>query len=165
LWAKDKSKETIMANPLKLLKLKPTGFQFIKQVPIQASPKKVWSSLLNADKWFRFDANPHRAPKHSFKAIAGSPWLSKSWDGNTNFRATVSYVEPGKLLRLVGQFGMTHLPVTTVVIFELQPKAGGKSTLLRLGQRSFGFIDADMKKRSSMVWKHLLPQLKELAEK
>jgi len=60
---------------------------------------------------------------------------------------------------------MTHLPVTTVVIFELQPQAGGKSTLLRLGQRSFGLIDADMKKRSSMMWKHFLPQIKELAEK
>ncbi|MGA2440741.1 MAG: hypothetical protein ABSH08_07270 [Tepidisphaeraceae bacterium] len=60
---------------------------------------------------------------------------------------------------------MTHLPITTVLIFELQPKAGGKSTLLRLGQRSFGFIDADMKQRYAKIWKHLLPQLKELAEK
>ena len=42
-----KPKETIMANPLKLLKLKPKGFQFIKELPIQASPEKVWSSLIN----------------------------------------------------------------------------------------------------------------------
>ena len=153
------------ANPLKLLKLKPTGFQSITELPIQAPPKKVWSSLINVEKWFRFDPDPSKASKQTLDATAGGRWLSKTWEGNTIFLGTVAYVEPGKLLRLVGQLGMTHLPITTVLIFELQPKAGGKSTLLRLGQRSFGFIDADMKKRYSNIWKHLLPQLRELAEK
>jgi uncharacterized protein YndB with AHSA1/START domain len=154
-----------MANPLTLLKLKPTGFQFIRQLPIQAPPKKVWSSLINVGKWFQFNPDPRKASKQTLEPTAGSRWLSKTWEGNTICLATVAYVEPGKLLRLVGQFGMTHLPITSVVIFELQPKAGGKSTLLRLGQRSFGFVDADVKKRHINSWKHLLPQLKELAEK
>ena len=34
-----------MANPLKLLKLKPTGFQFIQEVPIDAAPAKVWKAI------------------------------------------------------------------------------------------------------------------------
>ena len=154
-----------MANPLKLLKLKPTGFQFIRQLPIQAPPKKVWASLVNVGKWFQFNPDPSKASRQTLQATAGGRWLSKTWEGNTIFLATVTYVEPGKLLRLVGQFGMTHLPVTSVVIFELQPKAGGKSTLLRLGHRGFGFVDADLKNRCANTWKHLLPQLKELAEK
>jgi len=153
-----------MANPLQLLKLKPTGFQFIRELPIKAPPKKVWASLINFNGWFHFDPDPRKAPRHTFKPVAGAQWLSKNPDGSQTLRATVAYVEPGKLLRLVGQMGMTHLPVTTVVIFELQPQAGGKSTLLRLGHRTFGLIDADVKNRSSMVWKRLLPQLKELAE-
>jgi hypothetical protein len=112
-----------MANPLKLLKLKPTGFQFIEELPIEASPKKVWSSLLKVEKWFRFDPDPKKASKHTFEATAGSRWLSTNWEGNTVCHGTVTYVEPGKLLRVEGQIGATHLPVTTVVIFELQPQA------------------------------------------
>ena len=152
------------ANPLKLLKLKPTGFQFIEEFPIQASPKKVWSSLLKVGKWFRFDPDPKKASRHTFDATAGSRWTSETWEGNTIFHGTVTYVEPGRLLRIAGQIGATHLPVTTVVIFELQPEAGGKTTL-RLGQRSFGLIDAEMQTRTANMWKRLLPQLKELAEK
>jgi uncharacterized protein YndB with AHSA1/START domain len=154
-----------MANPLKLLKLKPRGFQFIKELPIKAPPEKVWPALINVEQWFRFDPDPSKASKHTFEPTAGSRWVSTNWEGNSICYAMVTYVEPGKLLRLEGQFGATHLPITTVVIFELQPKAGGKSTLLRLGQRSFGLIDADLKKRTKGMWKHLLPQLKELAEK
>lgn len=154
-----------MANPLKMLKLKPTGFQFIEELPIQAPPKKVWASLLKVEKWFRFDPDPKKASKHTFEATAGSRWVSTTWEGNTIFHGTVTYVEPGKLLRLAGQVGATHLPVTTVVIFELQPQADGKTTLLRLGQRTFGLIDADLKTRAANMWKRLLPQLKELAEK
>jgi len=154
-----------MANPLKMLKLKPIGFQFITECPINASPKKVWSSLINVEKWFRFNPDPKKASKQTLQPTAGGRWLSKTWEGNSIFMATVTYVEPGKLLRLVGQFGSTHLPISTVLIFELQPQAGGKSTLLRLGQRSIGFIEADMKKRYQGIWDRLLPQLKELAEK
>jgi uncharacterized protein YndB with AHSA1/START domain len=153
------------ANPLKMLKLKLTGFQTLRQLPIQSPPKKVWSSLINVGKWFQFNPDPSKASKQTLEARAGGRWMSQTWEGNSIFLGTVSYVEPGKLLRLVGQLGMTHLPITTVLIFELQPKADGKSTLLRLGQRSFGFIDADMKKRYANIWDHLLPQLKELAEK
>jgi hypothetical protein len=154
-----------MANPLKMLELQPTGFQFIEELPIQASPKTVWSSLLRVGDWFRFDPDPKKASKHTFEATAGSRWTATSWEGNTVFHGTVAYVEPGKLLRIVGQIGATHLPVTTVVIFELQPQDGDKATLLRLGQRSFGLIDADMKMRANNMWKRLLPQLKELSEK
>jgi uncharacterized protein YndB with AHSA1/START domain len=154
-----------MANPLKLLELQPTGFQFIEDLPIQASPETVWSSLLKVEKWFRFDPDPKKASKHTFEAAAGSRWVSTTWEGNTVFHGTVTYVEPGKLLRLEGQIGATHLPVTSVVIFELQPQDGGKTTLLRLGQRTFGLIDAELKTRANNMWKRLLPQLKELAEK
>jgi uncharacterized protein YndB with AHSA1/START domain len=153
-----------MANPLKLLKLKPTGFQFIQEIPISSPPAKVWSSLLKIGQWFRFDANSPW-PKHTLEAKPGGKWISTSKDKSTALHGVVTCIEPGKLLRISGQLGMTHLPVQTVVIFELQPKSNGKTTLLRLGHRTYGFVDADVEKRFKGGWSHLLPQIKAVAEK
>ncbi len=153
-----------MANPLKELSLKPIGFQFIQELPIDAPPEKVWAALLNVGDWFRMEDGRPR-PKTTLDARPGGQWLSYAADGTASLFATVTLVEPKKLLRLAGQIGMSHLPVTHVVIFELQPRAGGKATLLRLGQRSFGFMEEDTEKRMQGGWGQLLPQLKEAAEK
>ena len=76
----------------------------------------------------------------------------------------VTRIEPQKLLRLSGPMGMSHLPVNNAFIFELQPKNGGRKTLLRFCQRTFGFLTADVKTKFSGGWKQLLSQLKDLAE-
>jgi uncharacterized protein YndB with AHSA1/START domain len=154
-----------MANPLKLLKLKPTNFQFIQELPINAPPKKVWSSLLSVGKWFGFESNAKEWNKGTLEPRLGGRWYFKAKDGTESLFATVTHIEPGKLLRVSGSIGLTHLPVTSVCIFELQPKNNGKTTLLRLGQRTFGFIDADRKKGYQGGWKQLTAQLKKLAEK
>lgn len=153
-----------MANPLKLLKLKPTGFQFIQELPIDATPKKVWASLLNVVKWFRFDDEPGMGSNQTLEAWPGGRWISESKDGTAALHGIVTHLEPNKLLRLSGPVGLTHLPVNNVFIFELQAKKDGKATLLRFGQRTFGFVDTDLKKRYAGGWKKLLPQLKSLAE-
>jgi uncharacterized protein YndB with AHSA1/START domain len=154
-----------MANPLKLLKLKITGFQFIQEVPIDAPPKKVWASLMNVGKWFGFEPDSATWPKTTLEAWPGGRWFTQSKDGTSALNAIVTRIEPEKLLRMAGPIGLTHLPVNNVFIFELQPKNNGKSTLLRLGQRTFGFVDADLKKRFNGGWKHQLGQLKKFAEK
>ena len=86
-------------------------------------------------------------------------------DGSQFLFAYVTAIEPEKLLRLGGPLGMTHLPATSACIFELQPKSDGKTTLLRLAQRTFGFIDKDVQKNYAKGWKELTAQLKALAEK
>jgi len=154
-----------MANPLKLLKLKATGFQFIEEIHIDANPKKVWAAVTNPGKWFGFDPDPKKWNKHTMDVTPGGKWISTAKDGTTFMLATVTYIEPGKLLRLIGQIGMTHLPVSNVFIFELQPQKAGKATLLRLGQRTFGFGDADLEERIHGAWKKLLPNIKTAAEK
>jgi uncharacterized protein YndB with AHSA1/START domain len=153
-----------MANPLKLLKLKPTGFQFIQELPIDAPPKKVWAALLNVGKWFGFDPDRSQWPKATLEAWPGGRWFTESKDGEMMLNAIVTRIEPEKLLRMSGPIGLSHLPVNSVYIFELQPKKDGKETLLRFGQRTFGFLTADVKKSYGGGWKKLLPQLKELAE-
>jgi uncharacterized protein YndB with AHSA1/START domain len=79
--------------------------------------------------------------------------------------ATVTQVEPEKLLRVSGQMGMNHIPVMSAVIFELQSKKDGKETLLRIGQRTFGYMTSDVKKGFGKGWKQLLGQLKQAVEK
>jgi uncharacterized protein YndB with AHSA1/START domain len=150
------------ANPVKLLKLKPTGYQFIQEIPIEAPPKTVWKTVLNIGKWFSF---PGRPEKHTLEAFPGGRWHSSWADGTEDLHGIVTRIEPGRLLRITGHVGQSHLPVQNVVIFELQPKDDGKSTLLRLCHRSYGFIDGDAKKRFRGGWNQLLPNIKTLAEK
>ena len=152
-----------MANPLKMLKLKHQTVQFIQEVAIDATPKKVWASLLKPNGWFQFD--PTRLSKHFFELRPGAQWTAENPDGSGMLMGTVVYYEPGKLLRIAGQLGMTHLPVNAVIIFELQPDADGKSTVLRVGTRIMGFMDPEIEERFQGGWKQLLGNLKAASEK
>jgi uncharacterized protein YndB with AHSA1/START domain len=153
-----------MANPLKELPLAAHGFQFIQELPIEATPARVWAALTNINGWFLADPDPTYRGKNTLELFPGGKWCSERKDGTVLFNAFVSYIEPQKLLRLWGPFGMTHLPVSSVVIFELQPRHDGRTTLLRLGQRTFGFIDPEAEQRFQGGWNKMLPRLKELAE-
>ena len=154
-----------MANPLKELELSVTGFQRITELPIEATPAKVWAALIQTDGWFGFTPDRATWPKSKLNLTAGGQWISHNNDGAQMYLATVTYFEPGKLLRLAGPMGLSHLPVINVFIFELQPKNDGKTTLLRLGQRVFGFLDADVQTRMAGGWKQLLENLKAASEK
>ena len=153
-----------MANPLQELSLKPLGFQFIQELPINATPEKVWASVLNVGGWFGTDADRSKWAKSTLEATPGGRWIVEGKDGATWLQATVMLVEPNKLLRVAGSMGMTHLPLNNVVIFELQPKDGGKTTLLRLGHRGFGYMDAEVEGKYRGGWAKLLPNIKQMAE-
>jgi uncharacterized protein YndB with AHSA1/START domain len=152
-----------MANPLKMLKLKPQSVQFILDVPIAAPPKKVWSTLVDPSQWFYFD--PARRGKHSLEVKAGGQWTVENPDGSSALFGHITYLEPGKLIRVSGQLPLSHLAVTGVIIFELQRGKSEKETLFRVGTRMFGHMDPDVKKRFKGGWKQLFGQLKEQAEK
>jgi uncharacterized protein YndB with AHSA1/START domain len=154
-------REFVMANPLKMLKLRPSHFQFIQELRIDAPPAKVWATLVKIDNWFRFDPG---APRGGVKLELwpGGRFYAERADGSASLHAIVTHIEPGKLLRMGGPMGLTHLPASNVFIFELQPRA--KGTLLRLCQRSFGYMDATVGKRYGQGWRQLLGQLKEVVE-
>jgi uncharacterized protein YndB with AHSA1/START domain len=149
-----------MANPIKELDLKPSGFQLIREVPINAPPKKVWESVLNLNGWFGMQPG-HR---HTLEPIIGGQWHTELPGGAQVLQAVVTYIEPMKLLRLSGALGLSHLPANSVWIFELQEQEDGKSTLLRLAQRTFGYLDSEAESRFTNGWSQILPRLKELAE-
>ena len=153
-----------MANPLKLLKLKTQGFQFIQEIPIDAPPAKVWKALLNVGVWFRFDNPELGHPNMKIEPHIGGRFMSEAKDESRLF-GFVAHIEPNKLLRINGPMGMTHLPVSNVMIFQLDPMAGGKKTLLRFCQRAHGMMTPNMAKNYQGGWKQLFPRLKKLAEK
>ncbi len=151
-----------MANPLKMLKLKPTGFQFMQDIPIKAPPSAVWKALLDVGTWFRFDEMPDY-PTMKMEPRIGGMLSAANKDGSVAMLSgVVAHMEREKLLRINGTMGASHLPVMTAMIWELQPH--GKTTNLRFCQRTFGYITADMKKNYQGGWKKLWPQLKALAE-
>ncbi len=151
-----------MANPLKMLKLKPTGFQYIHETPINAPPKKVWAALLKPETWFWFDESDKS--KQTFEAKPGGRWTIENAE-SSSLMGIVTHVEPGKLLRLTGPMGLSHLAVANAFIYELQPQNGGKTTLLRAAQRTFGFLTPGIKNDYAGGWKHLMGKLKAVAEK
>jgi len=150
-----------MANPLKMLKLKPTHFQFIQELKIDASPKRVWASLVDIDKWFHFSSGSMTG-KGKLELWPGGRFYAEYPDGSGSLHALVTHFEPEKLLRMNGQMGLTHVPAMNAFIFELQPRGSG--TLLKLCHRAFGYMDSDVGKRYKGGWKQLLGRLKTVAE-
>src|SRR4051812_15295581 len=152
-----------MANPLKMLKLKPTAFQLLQEVPINASPAKVWKSLLNTGAWFGME---HERGTCKIEPEIGGRFMSRTPDGSeARLFGFVAHIEPEKLLRINGPMGMTHLPVQTSMIWQLEPTSGGKATRLRFCHRAYGLMTANVKKQYHNGWKMFLGQLKALAEK
>src|SRR5262245_25885163 len=114
-----------MANPLKMLKLKPTGFQFIHEVAIDAPPAKVWKTILNVKKWFYFADHAAALAKITIEPHVGGRFMSGSKDGSiSDLYGFVTRVEPNKLLRINGHMGASHLPMQNAMIWELQPRKG-----------------------------------------
>ena len=149
-----------MANPLKLLKLKPTNFQILQEIPVKAPPAKVWKTLL-ACKWFEFE--PGRTDC-SLEAKIGGRFMMAHRDGSVErLFGFVSHLEPNKLLRIYGPGVMSHLPTSTALIWEVQPAKSG--SVLRFCQRSYGAMTSDAKKSQEKGWKFMHGNLKKLAEK
>ena len=60
-----------MANPLKMLKLKPAHFQLIQEVKIDAPPRRAWAALLDMGGWFRFDPTDAKRGRGSGRNVRG----------------------------------------------------------------------------------------------
>ena len=154
-----------MPQPLKMLKLKPTHFQFIQEVKIDAPPKRVWQTILDVGGWFRFEETDTKSKRTLEPWVGGRFYGEDPADGSTSLYTTITYLQPEKLLRMSGPMGMSHVPTNNVFIFELQPENDGKATLLRFCQRTFGYLTENVSKDYQGGWKQLFAQLKGLAEK
>lgn len=150
-----------MPNPLKMLKLKQNAFQFIMETPIAASPATVWKSLVKVESWWKYPMIAGAAMK--LEPRAGGRFYEAAKGGFEALHGIVMYAAPGKLLRINGSMGLSHLPMTNAIIFELQSQ--GKGTLLWLGHRGAGLMTAGIEKQFKHGWKELIAELKKFAEK
>jgi uncharacterized protein YndB with AHSA1/START domain len=150
-----------MANPLKMLKLKPAFIQIMQEVPIDAPPAKVWRTLISGA-WF---GDPQRPSGKIEPKIGGLFTMQRKDASESRLFGFVSHLEPNKLLRIFGPGPMSHLPATCTMIWELQPQKGGKSTLLRFVERAYGAVTPDIKKSHTRGWKEMFATLKAMAQK
>ena len=150
-----------MPDPVKLLTLKPEWFQFIQEVKIDAPPAKAWKSLMDVERWWKFRMFDGKS-RLKLEPWAGGRFHEAGPNGIEALHCFVTYIEPGKLLRMNGPLGMSHLPVNHVFIFELQPS--GTGTVLRFCQRSHGLMTPKVKQSFQGGWPALFKELKKLAE-
>ena len=154
-----------MANPLKMLKLKPTTIQIIQEVPIDAPPAKVWRAVLDAKAWIGAAMMNPKAVKSTVEPKVGGRFTYERGDGSEQrLLGFISHVEPNKLLRVYGPGVMSHLPCACTMIWELQPAKGGKATVLRFCERSYGSLPPGTAKSHQGGWKMVLAKLKKAAE-
>src|SRR4051812_46856569 len=150
-----------MANPLKMLKLKPTFIQIMQEVPIDAPPAKVWRTLMSGA-WF---GDPARPSGKIEPKIGGLFTMGRKEGSEARLFGFVLHPGPNKLLRVFGPGPMSHLPATCTLIWELQPEKNGKATLLRFVERGYGAMTPDIKKSHTQGWKEMFATLKGMAEK
>ena len=140
----------------------PQTLRIEQEVEIAAAPERVFDALTaQIGAWWSRHFSP--APR----AIALEPWpggrLYEEFGGGAGdagvtggaLYATVTYLERGRRLALTGALGMPG-PVLGVVTFDLEPRAGGGATLVRLSHHAIGAVDADTQDRYGAGWGALL---------
>ena len=139
----------------------PQTLRIEQEVEITATPERVFDALTaQVGAWWSQHFSP--APR----AIALEPWpggrFYEEFGGGVDamgtggaLYATVTYLEPGRRLALTGPFGMPG-PVLGLVSFDLEPRADGAATLVRLSHHAVGAIDADTRARYGAGWGALL---------
>ena len=123
-------------------------------VVIAATPDRVFAALTtDVDAWWM---QGFRSPHSTFHLdpTPGGQFIEDFGDGEGGaLYATVTYVEPGKKLRLTGPMGMGD-PVLGIVAFDLVPR--GQETLLTLSHRVVGAVDEDTYDTYTAGWWELL---------
>jgi uncharacterized protein YndB with AHSA1/START domain len=127
-----------------------------QELVIAVEPQRAFEALtLQVDAWWahRFDSlhstvrlEPHAGGRfyEEFEQKQGSALY-----------ATVTYLDPGKKLGLMGPMGMSG-PVLGTISFELEPDTLG--TRLKLSHQIMGAVDDDVRQGYTTGWQELLGQ-------
>jgi uncharacterized protein YndB with AHSA1/START domain len=129
----------------------PGGFIVAREVQVAAAPERVYRSYVeDYGRWWH--------PSHSWSGDAlnitldarPGGCLCERWAGGAAQHMSVGYVEPGRVLRLVGGLGPLQrmgLSGTLNLNFE----TAGEGTLLKLEYRVAGFDPAGFDKLAPLV--------------
>lgn len=125
-----------------------------QELVIHAEPHQVFEALTTGvDAWW---AKGFASPNSTFhlEPVAGGRFYEDFGQGRGDaLFATVTYLEPGKKLRLMGQMGMSG-PVMGTIAFDLLPERNG--TRLKLTHRAMGAVDDDDRETYTHGWQELL---------
>jgi uncharacterized protein YndB with AHSA1/START domain/DNA-binding transcriptional ArsR family regulator len=134
-----------------------------QELVIHASPQQVFEALtIGIDAWWMKGFESPHSTFH-LEPMAGGRFYEDFGQGRGSaFFATVTYLEPGKKLRLMGPMGMSG-PVMGTIAFDLVPERDG--TRLTLSHRVVGAVDEDDRETYTHGWQELLGEhLKRLVE-
>lgn len=125
-----------------------------QEVLIEASPQRVFEALTtHVDAWWM---QGYGCPHSTFhlEPLAGGRFYEDFGQGQGSaLYATVTYLEPGKKLRMTGPMAMSG-PVMGTVSFDLEPEAQG--TRLKLSHCIIGLVDDEVRETYTNGWQELL---------
>jgi hypothetical protein len=106
----------------------PDHFTIQHKQDVAVSRAKLWAALISWDRWWSPQHSfSGRAPKLEAKANGG---LTEIWPNGGVLHATVTNIQPPKLLRMNGAFGpLQSMPVTAILDIRLE-EAGQNSRVI-----------------------------------
>jgi hypothetical protein len=103
------------------------GFEVKETAHLASAPDKAYAVLLTPSHWWNSEHTySGNAANLTLEARAGGCWCETLPDGGSVQHMTVTYLAPGKVLRLRGGLGpLGSLPVEGVMTWTLKSAGGG----------------------------------------
>jgi hypothetical protein len=145
----------------------PAGFEVKETAHSASAPDKAYAVLLTPAHWWNSEHTySGNAANLSLEARAGGCWCETLPDGGFVQHMTVTYMVPGKVLRLRGGLGpLGSMPIEGVLTWTLKPGGGGTEISLSYavsGTSSQGFDS--LSKAVDGVLAEAVSRLKKLLE-
>lgn len=148
-------KRTAEDEPLRHQEERTMEMMHIEQeIVITAEPQHVFEALTTGvDAWWMQGFESPHSTFH-LEPMAGGRFYEDFGQGRGSaLYATVTYLEPGKKLRMTGPMGMRG-PVMGTIGFDLVPEGDG--TRLKLSHHVMGVVDDDDRETYTHGWQELL---------
>jgi uncharacterized protein YndB with AHSA1/START domain len=141
-----------------------------KSIEIHAPVAKVWEILTSQEYTAQWATEFNRGSPFHLESDwrLGDPVLWKGQEGKTIVEGNVTALEPGKLLRFTVFDVRSERPFVTEedgITYQLSEKEN--RTILHVLQGDFSVMPQGQQFRdmSAEIWGHVLPKIKELAER
>jgi hypothetical protein len=110
----------------------PGGFEVKETAHVASAPDKAYAVLLTPSHWWNSDHTySGNAGNLTLDARAGGCWCEALPDGGSVQHMVVTYLSPGKVLRLRGGLGpLGSMPVEGVMTWTLKSAGGGTDIAL-----------------------------------
>ena len=158
---------TLTASPgaeAELIDSSPSGFTLENTVVVAADADRAWSALVgDVEAWLPRDHRWWDDSRLEIEARAGGCFCERAGDRQAQ-HLQVTFVDPGKTLRLVGGLGpLQGMGLHGALEFRLAPAGDGR-TRITLWYRAGGYTPDDLSKFAPVVDRVQAQQLGGLAE-